>query len=85
MYPEHKKLISVVKESQTIGEFLEWCYNNGKFLAEYRDNSPNALSVNKSIDQILADYFNIDLKVIEQEKRAMLKELRNGQKEESHT
>ncbi|MDA4133857.1 MAG: hypothetical protein OK454_12150 [Thaumarchaeota archaeon] len=70
-YPEHEKLKGVQEESQAIGEFLDL----GPYtLCEHY--TIHWIPVRKSIPEILADYFEIDLKKIEAEKRAMLDEMR---------
>lgn len=85
-YPEHEKLRAVADESQAIGEFLETA---GYTLCELRtfteplddagntyETRPRLAPIAKGIQQILADYFEIDLAKIEAEKRAMLDALR---------
>jgi hypothetical protein len=90
-YPEHEKLTEVADLSQAIGEFLDGCgYTLCEvlYLAPY--NGPGGLSrepskydqhgrfypVSKSVQALLADYFEIDLDAIEREKRAMLEAIR---------
>lgn len=70
-YPEHEKLKKVSDECQTIGMFLEWLRE------KYTICDPDYPS-HKGIEDFLAEYFNIDQKILEQEKRQMLEELRNG-------
>lgn len=87
-YPEHTKLRAVADESQAIGEFIE---SSGYVLCELRtfiepiddepggrtfETEPRLVLVGKPIQQILADYFEIDLDKIEFEKRAILDTLR---------
>lgn len=92
MYPEHSKLKLISEESEKIGNFLEWlkskeiilcrshihtdrCYNEsldrlcGLCVGEY---FPDSLG----IEEILAMYFEIDLKKLSLEKDEMLKEIR---------
>lgn len=66
-YPEHEKMRLVSDKSQIIGEFLDhmpWT------LAEWEGD--NLVPVWKTINQLLAEYFGIDLELIEQEKQQML-------------
>lgn len=76
-YPEHAKLAAVADQSQAIGEFLE---GGGFILAEYvtfeGHDRATLVPVGRSINDILAAYFDIDLAKIEAEKRAMLASLR---------
>jgi len=74
-YPEHEKLQEIADQSQTIGEFLE-C--NGYVLCQYEEEIDEFVPHRNSIEQILAEYFGIDLKKIDQEKRQMLEEMRKG-------
>lgn len=76
LYPEHAKLAAVKDHSQAIGEFIEFC---GYTLCEYDEGEPQWRPVQRSIERLLADYFDIDLDVIEAEKRAMLEALRAAQ------
>jgi hypothetical protein len=89
-YPEHEKLKEVQEKSQAIGDFLEWLgYEKDVTLCEYfeptreerREEGAIAgyLPTNKKKMDLLAEYFDIDLNKIEQEKRQMLDELRRKQ------
>lgn len=82
-YPEHEKLRAISEKSQAIGEFIEWlaedqgiqlCRLSGSRVDRYAPNQ-------QPITKLLALFFEIDLDVIETEKRKMLDELRasNGQ------
>lgn len=77
-YPEHDKLQKIQAESQAIGAFLD---TGGYVLAQYHqdddDDTERLYPVGKGIDRVLADYFEIDLDVIEMEKRAMLNAIRS--------
>lgn len=61
--------------SQRIGDFLEWANERGWHLAYYPQD-PNYDAemrwVPYSINQVLAQYFGIDLERLEQETLAML-------------
>lgn len=110
-YPEHEKLQAVKKESQAIGEFLEWYGSNeeGGVRAVWRRKEPcpecdgeggwkgrngwiachkcagsgqiprgaaRLIPDGRTIEQVLAAYFEIDLDKIHAEKEAMYRELR---------
>ena len=77
-YPEHAKLMAMREKSQAIGELLDV---SGYVLCEYVEGFNNPKPVGKTINQILADYFHIDLKVIEEEKRQMLAVLTASEEE----
>lgn len=77
-YPEHDKLKAVMEQSQAIGEFIE---NNGKYVlaesvAVEGYSHLQLIPVHRPINDILAEYFDIDLSALESEKRAMLEKLR---------
>jgi len=77
LYPEHTKLKAIQHQSQTVGEFLEWLDSKGIQLCTYLrpdDNWPTRLATNNR--DLLAEYFDIDQKVLEDEKRKMLDEQR---------
>lgn len=73
-FPEHDKLQAVAEQSQAIGEFLDLGRWTLCELRKWDDASPSFEPVD--IQKALAEYFGIDLVKIEDEKRAMLDELR---------
>ena len=88
-YPEHQKLQAVREKSQAIGEFLEWLRNAKGFrLAQWMkvpDESAFAAEGDEvdelveqfpNVEKLLAEHFQIDLGKLEQEKQAMLDEVR---------
>lgn len=81
-YPEHDKLAAVEEASQAIGEFLDFgLADQGLVLAERMQeehwvHGPRLVGTSKSIQNILAAYFEIDQNRLEQEKRVMLDGLR---------
>lgn len=72
-YPEHTKMKAIQDKSQVIGEFLE---NTDYILAQYDENNGGGEDllwpITKTTEQILADYFGIDLDKIEAERFQML-------------
>lgn len=74
-YPEHEKLAKVKDKSQAIGEFLNYGLEDGVLLARY-DKYDRLYPIHQSTEALLAKYFDIDLVVLEKEKRAMLDGLR---------
>lgn len=82
-YPEHDKLTKVKDQSQTIGEFLDWLSTQGIHLASYSyDGSEHLWDIFQTREELLAQRFDINLLKLENEKRQMLKEIRetNDQK-----
>ena len=77
-YPEHDKLEAVMEQSQAIGEFID-C-NDKYVLAEWMEvegfRGPRLVPVSRPINDILAEYFGIDMRTLESEKRAMLDKLK---------
>lgn len=72
--PELDKMHEVHDRSQTIGEFLD---TSGYVLAEY-DKYDELVPTSKSIEQILAEHFGIDLNKVEQERRTLLAYIANN-------
>lgn len=90
-YPEHEKLQAVREKSQAIGEFIEWLQGTKHYvIAQWQqvdpDTEPGELSgadeglfsASFSIETLLAEYFEIDLKKLEQEKQKMLEDMRKA-------
>jgi len=90
--PECERLSNVSKQSDPIGQFLEWMKTekhlviarymriddeDGDEPEEDGDEPEEEVLVENgvSIERLLADYFNIDLEVIEKERQALLKYL----------
>lgn len=70
---------TVKDDSQKIGAFLESLSEKGISLASY-DEKDRLWPISKSIEQILADYFEIDLAACENERRAILDHIRKEKK-----
>lgn len=80
-YPEHEKMKAIAEESQKQGDFLQWLMDHGYALCERRKSEVTPYwPTYKTISTLLALYHKIDLKKIEQEKRAMLEEIRKSNK-----
>lgn len=81
-YPEHERLKAISDKSQAIGEFVEWLGGaKGIVLAENigsRGWDSGLVPTGRTITALLAEFYEIDLDVIEHEKRAMLDALRAG-------
>lgn len=82
--PECQKLADISKESNKIGSFLEWLlhetqYSFGKWI---NDENGNSIFINthvgdRIINELLAQYYGIDLNKVEEERIALLDWLRN--------
>lgn len=75
-YPENERLKAVSDKSHAIGEFLEWLGGKDIVLAEYAGEGDRLYPTNRPIEGMLAEFFDIDLKKVEEEKREMLEEIR---------
>lgn len=74
-YPEHDKLRAAKRDSQVIGEFLSWLAETHRAVCEPCP-AEGYVPITLRTEQLLAEYFNIDLTKIEDERQAMLKVLR---------
>lgn len=79
-YPEHEKMSKIQDESQAQGEFLEWLQSKGFVLMYWDDENDTWQYDYRPIRARLAEYHEIDLDKLEQEKRAMLAEVRGEEK-----
>ena len=75
------------KNTQPIGEFLDWAnQEHGIMLAYYPPTSEHLYSCPFSLEKLLAEWQNIDLDKVEEERREMLKKLREDlEKQERET
>lgn len=71
-YPEHEKLEKTSVERNAVGEFLEWAEENGLQLMAVDDGRPYSVNWQDK----MADWLDVDLVKLEQEKRAMFAPLR---------
>ena len=87
-YPETpilNKMLENKEDSQKLGAFLDWLQNEKNiYLCKYveivdRDYDELRL-IPDTIEMVLADYFNIDLKVAEKERVAILNHTRETSK-----
>lgn len=89
-YPEHEKLKKVAEQSQVIGEFVDiFLGGKGIMLAHYYefvDTGGKQLTTHgvPAIDDLLAEFFDIDRDKLETEKRAMLEQARSEHRKEDH-
>jgi hypothetical protein len=90
-YPEHEKLKKVSEKSQVIGEFIDWLGERDDpiHLAHWVESGRSTVHgpehelvyARVPINRLLAEFFGIDLDCLEDEKRAMLDDLRRKQAE----
>jgi hypothetical protein len=82
--PECERLHAVHEESQKIGEFIEWLGENSYVLANWIKRNPRwdeeLAPANISTNALLAQYYDIDLDKVEDERRAILEALQKGGK-----
>lgn len=77
-YPEHIKVSGIKNYSQVIGEFLEWMQNEGYVIAKHTPkygpgSYPEGLvPAYKPIQDLLAEFFEIDQNKLEEERKQML-------------
>jgi len=91
--PESDKMLKVQKQSQTIGEFLEWMQGEKNItFAQYHTHDDECRKIeggcglpehwpapiNTNTEKLLAEFFGIDLKEVEKENRAILAQLRQA-------
>lgn len=76
-YPEHAKLKALEGANQIVGNFIEWLGENGYVIGKY-DDIGDLWPAHRSIEWFLAKHFEIDLDKLEEEKVAMLEEIRKA-------
>jgi len=78
-YPECEKLKMVINASLLIVEFLEWLSSKKNLsLCEWKDGytGQGYYSSHYQIEDLLAEFFEIDLKKVEEERRQIIEDLR---------
>jgi hypothetical protein len=73
-YPECKKMAAVQEKSQVLSSFVDWLQSKGIHLAKWqkRYSVDELCEIHVPYEELFADYFGIDLKAVECERRAML-------------
>lgn len=75
-YPEHEKLIARRDEKKAIESFLQWLEESGNRYVMERDTSSSAPWYRKVPERdLIVEYFGVDQRAFEAEKRAMLDDL----------
>lgn len=78
--PECERLVANESESSILTDFVDWLNSNGYVICTLEDTQgyprEQFISLRKTYEQLFADYFEIDLKKVEQERRALLASLR---------
>jgi hypothetical protein len=82
--PECEKLAGVAEESNKIGDFLDWMIDNTSFRVCEYDSNEYFSSSHFQRELLLAQYFDIDLKKVEQERRSLLKWLRSQHRKKQY-
>lgn len=78
--PECEKLAKVSEESNKIGDFLEWLSSKGFVIAGYEHNIRNfeelvvvrGFQGSSGINNILAEYYGVNMNKVEKERKALL-------------
>ncbi|MDA4132203.1 MAG: hypothetical protein OK454_03645 [Thaumarchaeota archaeon] len=78
-----ERLASVKEESQKLGEFIEWVRNERTpHLVLCQEIQGEYAPAGVRTEDLLAEYFDIDLQELEKERRSMLEELRERHQKE---
>lgn len=83
-YPEHEKLKSVKRESEIVQSFIDWLFDETNMLICEFDQDGDWYEgrypqVRLTREQIMAQYFDIDLQKLSEEKDAILDDWRKSQ------
>lgn len=87
--PTLDRMMEVKDQSQEIGSFLDWlssekkitlCEDRGQTCMMYHGKATYHSPIMTSFEELLAEYFEIDLKEADKEKRGLLASLRNREK-----
>ena len=79
IWPECEKLKATAPYSQKIGEFIDWLHDDDVVLAEWVKDpqgfDENLIPVTKPIQELLAEFFEIDMNKVEEERRQILESI----------
>lgn len=82
-YPEHEKLSKIKDKSQIIGTFIDWLNNKKEIhLSRWMRKKgyiwERLIYIDEDIETLIAEFFKIDLKILEKEKIQILEKIRNA-------
>lgn len=82
---EVEKMAAAQKDSRKISDFIDWLADNGYAICTLQKTGFDGgdfeevwMHKRKSHEEMLADYFEIDLDKVEEERREILESLQNG-------
>jgi len=77
--PETDKMMKYIEEyhTQNVGDFLSWLKEKEYYISKYMPEGVVLYPVHKSIEEWIADWLEIDLKLIEKERRKLLRKRLN--------
>ena len=80
--PELDRIAKVHDQSEIIGQFLEWLqdashYAIGEWISE-RNVQDSFVPAHPDINRLLAEYYDIDLDKVDQERKQILDEIRRS-------
>jgi len=75
--PECDKMLKVAQDSHKLGEFIDWLNGQEITLCTWDSYNEQYVNCHENPENLLARYFGIDLKKVEQEKRALLDVIRS--------
>jgi hypothetical protein len=71
-YPQSEKLAQIREERVAINEFIEWL-NNEKSISLVNEGTRSG--IHQSVDRLVMEFYGIDEKELERERREMLDEV----------
>lgn len=79
LYPELEKVKVTHQDSQKITEFIEWLNGQNIELCSFNESGRKEIywPVQIDMEKLLADYFEIDLVKVENERRALLESIQS--------
>lgn len=75
-YPEHEKLKARQRDVGLLSSFIDFLAEQQWEIAEYDDVSERLFTIRLRPEEIIGMFLGVDPKKLEQEKQAMLKEIR---------
>lgn len=74
-YPEHEKLRALNGANRTVGDFIEWLSMQGYVIARFEERGDALVPAMVDRDELIARFFSIDRKKLQDEEKQMLSEV----------
>lgn len=75
-YPQSEKLSIIQDRREAIAQFVDWAFEEHDMELALREGDDRLYPISGRLDDLILEFFGVDLAELEKERRAMLADLR---------